>query len=532
MKRSLLASLVVCAVVIAVVAPGIAAATPSPTLTATLTNDTVSPGQETGLAVSVSNAPQVSATGYTPGQLSKMTTARNVRVTMRSGGAPIDVKTGTQVLSTQLAEGTTLPATFQVAVDQNAAPGTYTVPLHVTYIYSDSAPTATGGARDDKKVDETLDVTVHVKNEPRFSVVHTATNASVGDTGTTRLTLRNVGTRTAHDARVTVSPVGSQFVVGGGHPVTSYVGEWPTGENRTVSVASSVAPGADATNYSLSAQVTYANANGNTRQSDSLTASVAPLAKQSFALSDVASSLRAGTDGHVNATVTNTGPTSVSNAVVTISASSAGVTPKRAEYAVGTLASGASTRVSFPVEVTSNAKGGPRQVSLGVTYTNDGGKTRKSDALPATVDVAAKRDRFRVTPVDATVTAGGGRAVTFRLTNQGNVSVTNVNAKVYASSPISAGDDQAFVASLAPGETRNVTFRLSASGGALAKAYPVSMDFQYDTGGETKLSKYYQVPVRVSKPSGNGGLPLGLVGGVVVLAVLVAGGYVYYRRRQ
>lgn len=526
MKRAFL----VCLLVGVVAASGIAAAAPAPNLTAALADDTVAPGQETDLTVVVSNAPDVSASGYTAAELSQATTARNVRVTMEDDNAPIDVKSGTQVLrangQSQLTEGAALPTSFHVAVDRNAEPGTYTVPVEVTYIYS----IYDGGVRDDKKVTETLDVTLEVKDEPRFEVVDTSTNASVGDTGTTRLTLQNVGSEPADDARVTVSPQGSQFVVGGGSPVTAYVGSWAVDQNRTVTVSSSVAADADAQNYTLDAQVTYANENGNTERSDSLLAAVRPLPEQTFELGDVESTLRAGEDGTLNATVTNTGPTAVANAVVTLSSTSANVVPGRSEYAVGSVAAGESVPVSFPVDVTDSAEAGPRQLDLGVRYRNDAGDARQSDDLPATVDIAPERDRFVVEPVDDALAAGSGDTVTFRLTNNGDTAVTNVNAKVYADDPISTSDDQAFVSRLEAGETTNVSFSLSASGSALEKTYPVSMDFQYDTGGETKLSNYYQVPLSVTAPEGGSGPPIALIGGVV-LVVVIAGGYLYYRRQ-
>ncbi len=107
-----------------------------------------------------------------------------------------------------------------------------------------------------------------------------------------------------------------------------------------------------------------------------------------------------------------------------------------------------------------------------------------------------------------------------------------MNAKVYADDPISTGDDEAFVSSLAPGETETIAFSFAATGSALSKTYPVSMDFQYDdTDGETKLSDYYQVPLAVHESGGSGGPPLGLIGGIVVLLLVVGGGYVYYKRR-
>ncbi|WP_435096873.1 COG1361 S-layer family protein [Halarchaeum sp. P4] len=530
MKRALL----VCLLVGLVAAPTVAVADElSPALSATLGDDDVSPGQEATLTVSITNSPEIYSLQYSPNATQAHTTARHVKATMKSGSAPIDVKTGTKTVAGTLPTGQTVPTSFRIAVDQNAKPGTYRVPIEVTYTYTKTlGPDGLGNfVRDDKTVTKTMHVTVHVEDEPRFRVVDTATNASVGDTGPTTLTLKNVGSEPANDARVTVSPQGTQFVVGGGQPVTSYVGEWAVGENRSVTVSSSVAADAEAQNYTLGAQVTYANANGNTRQSDSLVASVRPLAEQTFSLSDVSSTLRSGEEGTLNATVENTGPKAVSNAVVTVSTSSTGIVPNRNEFAVGTLEAGERVSVSFPIDVTGSAEAGPRQVQLGVRYTNDAGETRQSDSLPATVRVAPERDRFTVEPVDGTLTAGASDTVTFRLTNNGDTPVTNVNAKVYADSPVSTGDDQAFVPSLAPGETTNITFSLSASGSALAKTYPVSMDFQYDSGGETKLSNYYQVPLTVTKPTGSGGPPLGLIGGVVAVLLVVAGGYLYYKRQ-
>jgi len=524
MNRKLLAALLV----VVLVTPSVGLAASNPDLSATLANDTVTPGQETTLTVDVTNSPNVYSDSYDPSDPS--TTARNVHLTMEDGNAPIEVKTATQTISaggsSNMQTGTTLPATFDIEVADGVEPGDYRVPIHAEYDYT----VGSGGVRDDKSREETLYVTLHVEDAPRFEVVDTATTAGVGDSGNTTLTLQNVGSEPANDAYVTVSPQGSQFVVNGGDPVTVAVGDWATGANRTVTVASSVAADAEAENYTVGVQASYENANGVRETGRSLTTAVTPLAEQTFAVSDVQSTLRVGEDGDLNATVTNDGPTTVTNAVVTLAASSSKVTPKRTEFAVGTLAPGDAADVSFPVEVTDSASDGPRQLQFAVNYWNPAGDARTSDDIPVDVDVAPERDQFVVTPVDSTLTAGGGRTVTFHLTNNGDTTVTNVDAKVYADSPISAGDDQAFVPSLAPGETKNVTVQLSASGSALAKTYPVKMDFQYDSDGETKLSDYYRVPLRVTEPSGQGGLPIVPIV-VVVLLLVAAGGYYYYRRQ-
>jgi hypothetical protein len=79
---------------------------------------------------------------------------------------------------------------------------------------------------------------------------------------------------------------------------------------------------------------------------------------------------------------------------------------------------------------------------------------------------------------------------------------------------------------LDPGESKTVRFSIGASGGALAKNYPVSVDFQYDEpDGDTKLSDTYRLAVAVEETE-ESGPPLVLVG-ALVLTVLVGGAILY-----
>ena len=140
------------------------------------------------------------------------------------------------------------------------------------------------------------------------------------------------------------------------------------------------------------------------------------------------------------------------------------------------------------------------------------------------------RDAFAVEARNATVTAGGGARVVLAVTNQRDERVTDVSAKLFASSPLSADDDEAYVAALDSGETVTVPFRVSSGGDALAKDYPVAVDFQYvDAGGETRLSESYRRPVTVERDDGG---PLSVVPlGAVAVVALLAPAAVLLRRR-
>jgi hypothetical protein len=115
--------------------------------------------------------------------------------------------------------------------------------------------------------------------------------------------------------------------------------------------------------------------------------------------------------------------------------------------------------------------------------------------------------------------------------NTANEPLTDISAKLFADSPISADDDEAFVSELGPGETTTITFSISAEGGALDKTYPLSLDFQYEEpDGDTPVSDTYRVPVEVTTESGGGGLPLLPIGAAVLVVLLGVGGYVRFRK--
>jgi len=102
---------------------------------------------------------------------------------------------------------------------------------------------------------------------------------------------------------------------------------------------------------------------------------------------------------------------------------------------------------------------------------------------------------------------------------------------LFTDDPLSSDDNEAFAASLEPGESTTMTFTLSAAGGATIKTYPVSLDFRYDDAdGDSQLSDTYRAAVTLTQ--GGGGLPLGTILVAVVVIGVIAGGVAYYRRRN
>ncbi len=493
-----------------VLAPGVALAVEDPNFDAYVPEPTLQPGEPAQVSVQLVNDASDAS--------ERARTASNVRVTMTAGDTPIAVHSGTRAVGS-MPDGAVRQLAFGVSVPRNVSAGTYRLPLTVEYEHS-------GGDTDT----QTVYATVRVEERARFAVTNSSMDAPIGDTGTVSLTVKHVGESVATDTRVTVQS-GSPNVQFGQSPSASrFVGRWEPGETRTVEYDATVASGAERRRYALETTVAYDDENGTARQYGPLAAGVTPRPEQSFVLSNVRPTLRAGEEGSVTATVVNEGPETARDAVVVFATQNQNVNPLETEYALGDLGPNESAEFSLPVEISGSADAGPRQFTYRVEYRNREGETRQSDALTTRVDVAESRDVFGVEPTSATVAASGSGTVTLTVTNRGDETVRNVHAKAFASDPLSADDDEAYVQALEPGESANVTFGVGAAGSALEKSYVLEMDFQYeDADGDTKLSDTYQVPVEVTN-SGGGDTPLAVIlVTVAALAAAAVGGWVWFR---
>nr|WP_318655326.1 NEW3 domain-containing protein [Halobacterium salinarum]WOY07756.1 NEW3 domain-containing protein [Halobacterium salinarum] len=129
-----------------------------------------------------------------------------------------------------------------------------------------------------------------------------------------------------------------------------------------------------------------------------------------------------------------------------------------------------------------------------------------------------------------TLQAGGERALTVTVTNNGDDPITDVEAKAFVDDPLGSDNDEGIVSELAPGASETITISLDTGGSTLPKRYPVSIEFQYELpDGDTETSRSYTLPIEVTARNG-GGLPVGLIaGGIVVVGVV---GVVGWRRRS
>jgi hypothetical protein len=496
----------------------------SPELVVTTPDGTLTPGRTNELALQISNDGDMDLGTAQTREI--VTTARNVRVTADAGGTPLDVETGTLAIGS-VTENRPGEATIAVNVPEGVERGTYELDVELEYSYTYQQ---SGGVTIDREETVDAEVDVRISDDARFEVVNVTTDARIGGEGTLEAQIENVGGEAARDATVLFESASTGLAFGGRASDAARIDELAPGETATVTYDVAFSPGAPVREYALDGSVRFETPEGLERADQSVSAGVVPGPEQRFSVGNVESDLYVGEEGEITGTVTNEGPNEARNVVVQFAEGSANVIPIERSVAVGTLAPGETGEFRLPIEIGEEAKAIDRTADLAVQYRNADFEARAYQDLELVYEVRPDREQFELAVDDREIEAGGQRALEVTVTNNLDEPVENVEARLFADSPLDSGDDEGFVAELEPGESTTLTFDLSASGSATAKTYPVSFDFRYDdANGNSQLSDTSRVPITVVE--GEGGFPVGL--GLGALAVVVAlGAGVYALRRR
>jgi hypothetical protein len=516
-------------VVCLLVPTGVAAIEGQPNLSATLPENRVSPGETVELGLQITNVGTLEESGDTPQIEQRLTTARGVRAELQAGDGPITVETATASLGS-IADGEVAETPVRVSVAEDAEPGSYRLRVRLRYDYTEEI-----ADHDDEHEEVTKTryafVRVVVEPEPRFRLVESTTDTPVGETGNVTLTLRNVGSETARDARVAVRSQSAEFRVGTNGSVSRYVGAWRPGEAATVDVPATALDGAGRRNYTVVGRVSYSDGDDRPRQSEPLVTGVVPAPEQRFAVRESAATLYVGERGTVRATVVNAGPETARDAVVHLETGSDSVVALRPASPVGTLDPGESTAVEFPVRVTDRGEAGAHQFDLRVRYRGREDAARQSDALFVRSTVEPERDRFALEPQNATFGPDTTNRLVVRVTNTGDAPRTDVTASLDPKPPFTSVAPTAYVGELAPGESERVAFELSVDEDAVESTHPVTVNVTSESSDGEAASESHRVPVAVSLEEESVDAAALAAVGVLALLIVVALGYWWYRRR-
>jgi len=464
------------------------------------------PGETATLQVSVQN--RGTAVTDSEGRLSELASAfetAGVRpgVAMATTAqfeakkAPIDIRTGQQSIgSVAPSEERGVPLVVEVA--ENAAPGTYRIPVVLDYQYVGAVSVDEQQSYVTRR-DATVRAYVTVRIEPsvRLGVESiTGENLHAKEDGRVVVTVRNEGTETATDAELLIEE-SNQLT-----PRTNglSLGTLEPNETATASFRVGVAETESTDTYAVPFRLRYEDSNGVVRESQVRTGQVTIEDAPTFDLSATATDLYVDSTGAVTLSVTNEGDRPVKNARALL-APMEPFSPLSTSASLGTLDPGETATAQFKLEVADRAIAQEYPLEFTVAYEDAYRETVESD--PLTVPVTVGPEMTVDTAGSPTVAAGSTETIEVTVTNTGEGTMTDAVARINANTPFETDDDTAYVGELGPGESATVTFTVSVDDAATPKTYSVDTTVKYDNSfGRTVVTDVEPTAVEVTEKQG------------------------------
>ncbi|PSP71095.1 sialidase [Halobacteriales archaeon QH_8_67_27] len=478
MERSQVA--VVATVVLLVAAPGVVGAvtdhevTGNPGIDVSVPNTDVQPGEQTSLRVVVLNDGNVTSGSVSNPQLEQeVTTARALRVSVDDDhDVPLTVETNERAVG-QLPDGSSAPVEFRIDVDQDAQPGTYDLPVNVTYNYTQSVdPETSEYDRTTETRNFTVDLTV--EESAQFRVRDVESTARIGATGTVDVTLENTGTAPAYNASVALDSQNADLTFGQATTSSRFVGgTWEPGERRTVSYRVGASQSASEQRYAFAATVSYDDEDETPMQSRSLSLGVTPEPEQSFSIVETGSDVAVDDDGPVNVTVRNDGPAEVRDASVTITSGSNalvfGGSASASQY-VGAWAPNETRTVTVEATATPDAEARSYSLQATVGYEDTEGDPGESGTLQFGVEPDPEVEyEFAASDVSSDLRVGEEGTVTGTIENTGDATATGVVVRFETDTAnVSPLEREYSVGTLEPGQSETFSFDVEISEAAEA----------------------------------------------------------------
>jgi hypothetical protein len=119
--------------------------------------------------------------------------------------------------------------------------------------------------------------------------------------------------------------------------------------------------------------------------------------------------------------------------------------------------------------------------------------------------------------------------------NTGEMTAKDATVKISVDDPFSTTDDQAFLGTLAPGETSDALFRLKVDEMAVAKAYSINSEIKYeDEDGHSRVSDTIKIKTE-TLPARSFGESLSNYTGffaIIVIVIVVTGAFLIYKKQE
>ncbi|MDD1686769.1 S-layer protein [Methanoregula sp.] len=245
--------------------------------------------------------------------------------------------------------------------------------------------------------------------------------------------------------------------------------------------------------------------------------------------------LNAGTEGYITLKVKNVGHEDAKKAILVIAQNGKSpVIPTQGSAYIGDFpANGIATGI-FRTSVDSSAEAQTYPLDVYVKYENTDGDTVSSDIETIGVPVGGKIE-FEIISDPQTISPGQKKVITAKFKNAGDATAYQAVARISMVDPFSSNDDSAFLGDLAPGETKEASFLVTAESTATVKNYGIDSEVRYrDALDNSVISDSMKLDVTVVQGKSVTSVLTDNPALLAALAVLIIaiGGYLLYRRKK
>lgn len=414
--------------------------------------------------------------------------------------------------------------TYKMHVPKTVKSGTYSLTLFATYQTTGSSGLQTTSS-------STMPISFFIRGTPDLKITaNPSTGISPGTQSTVILDVLNVGTDNATNTSISVLNSNNFSVLGGSTFNLGTIVPQATGSASAILLVNSTLP---AGTPDLPVIVRYNTAYGANSYYEQLVPVSESLGFPNIGVGIVSAtpeSLYPGTNQTLTLSLQNIGSGIAKNVTVSVLGNKNITAGNSASHIfVGTINAGATETASLFITASRGDNQSKYNLPVHVTYQNANYNvtSNKTVQVPINLQPIAQ---FNVTQSISNLAPGATYVpVTLKVKNTGNEVAKSVIFSLETIYPVSQVNPNAYLNSLLPGQTANVTFYVNVDSAANNGQYPITLYEQWSepTGGNNQQysgSQTYYVDVNGSGGSGY------LTGIIIVVAIVVA--VVVIRRRM
>ena len=316
----------------------------------------------------------------------KPNTAKFVTASLGPGDAPFVIKSDPQMLG-DVTGGKTVPVSFIIKIPKDTPSGTYTIPMGVTYQYLASAEQNGQDVIQFSYKNKTVELplTLTVSTDVILSAIPAGGETlDAGTEGYLDLEVTNTGEENATDAVIRIARNGNSPLA----PTDSsvFVGDFPSGSDKTCRFKVSVSRDADGQTYPLDVYAVYKDHNGDTVKSGITTIGVPVNGKIRFDVTPIDSVISPGAKKVIQVVYKNSGNSTAYSAQARVSAVDPFTSNDDTSY-LGDVQPGESVTAKYEISAAGGAVAKDYAIDSEVRYRDSLGNSQISDTVKIPISV-------------------------------------------------------------------------------------------------------------------------------------------------